>query len=112
MDLKHITKAELYRQLCEERKRSAEYESKINGMIVKTNVENVRMKNELQTAKEKIGELEELVEKQAEYAHKQTDYISELQEEVALLEEYRADYLWCVRHPWKNLLGMEVQRDE
>lgn len=117
IDLKHTTKKELYKMLCEEQekrleaeeimKKQAEHATMLNDAVIKLSGEEQRLRSELQDSKKARDilrcSLDEAVQRDAENAA----MIRHIRLER---DDYFKSYQWCVLHPWKNLWKNLVKR--
>lgn len=116
IDLKHTTKKELYRMLCEEQEKRAEAEeimrkqaehaTALNDEITKLSAEEQRLSGEVQTLKRSRDIQCSLAEANAHDAE-----MAEMLKHIRLeRDDYFKSYQWCVLHPWKNLWKNAVKQ--
>lgn len=110
VDLKHTTKKELYKMLCEENslrleaeeimKKQTEHATMLNDQVIKLSGEEQRLGVEVKDLKRMVGDLRgELKESKAREAETE-----EMLKRIRLeRDDYFRSYQRCVLHPWKNL---------
>lgn len=93
IDLKHTTKAELYRMLQSLKTETEKRVEILNDEAIKANVEYQRLRRERDNLRIELDRAECREQETAEM----------LKNVRAERDDYFKSYQWCILHPWKNL---------
>lgn len=117
IDLKHTTKKELYRMLCEEQdkrmeaeeimRKQAEHATALNDEIIKLGAEEQRLSGEIRDLKKMTRD----AQLERDRANQRELETVEMLKRIRLeRDDYFKSYQWCVLHPWKNLWKNAVKQ--